>query len=197
MNIWYIRFIKLNISSTFSTGYCLGKLWPNGSQMLHGRGTHPIGGAGFDKHGDWMVQAFPNFLDGGSHDDSADSTLFAALSGEHRGTVLWTFLGPQTWLLFFSGRALKALYPKSAGCAWLHHWNPLECSRISKNRADQLLEYSRTSHRGNALYKPPQRDFRTGKKCKPNVWALFQLYTWACDGWCFFRGNVLGFRIQR
>lgn len=113
-------------------GHRLGKLRPDGSQMLHGRGTHPIGGAGFDKHGDWLVQAFPNFLYGGSHNDTTDSTLLAALSGEHCGTVLWTFLRPLTWLSFISGRALNALYPKSAGCAWLRHRNPLECSRISK-----------------------------------------------------------------
>lgn len=56
--------------------------------MLHGCGTHPTGGAGFDKHGDWLVQAFPNVLYGGSHNGAADPTLLAALSGEHRGTVL-------------------------------------------------------------------------------------------------------------
>lgn len=95
--------------------------------MLYGRGTHPIGGAGFDKHGDWLVQAFPHLFYGGSHNGAADPTLLTALSGEHRGAVLWTLLRLTTQLdLFFSGRALTA-----PGCAWLQHWNPLECSRIS------------------------------------------------------------------
>lgn len=77
--------------------------------MLHGRGPHPIGGAGFDKHGDWLVQAFPHLLYGGPHDGAADPPLFTALSGEHRGAVLRTLIRLTTPLdLFFSGRALRA-----------------------------------------------------------------------------------------
>lgn len=46
--------------------------------------------------------------------------------------------------------------PKSAGCAWLRHWNPLECSRIPSERI-AFLEYSRIQNRGNAPFSASEK----------------------------------------
>lgn len=56
--------------------------------MLHGCRPHLIGGAGFDEHGDWLVQAFPHLVHGGPHDGTIDPALFPTVLGEHRGPIL-------------------------------------------------------------------------------------------------------------
>lgn len=75
--------------------------------MLHGRGPHPAGGAGFDEHGDWLVQAVPHLLHGGPHDGASNPTLVPALPGEHGGTMLRTLVKSLFWGFIFS--SLKGL----------------------------------------------------------------------------------------
>lgn len=51
--------------------------------MLHGRGSDPVGGAGPELDGDWLVQAVPYLVDGGAYDGAAHPPLVTDVSGEH------------------------------------------------------------------------------------------------------------------
>lgn len=56
--------------------------------MLHGRGSNPIGGAGPQHNGDWLVQALPYLLHGGPKNGAPDPTLLPDVPGEHHWAVL-------------------------------------------------------------------------------------------------------------
>lgn len=60
--------------------------------MFHGRGPDPVGGAGPQRDGDWLVQAVPYLLDGGPDDGAAHPSLISDVSGEHHRAVLWQIL---------------------------------------------------------------------------------------------------------
>lgn len=72
----------------FSLGDRLGQLWTNGSQVFHGRGSDSIGGVGLKHDGDWLVQALPHLVYGGSKDGTADPPLLPDVLGEHHWSVL-------------------------------------------------------------------------------------------------------------
>uniref|UniRef100_A0A8V0ZYQ3 Regulating synaptic membrane exocytosis 4 n=1 Tax=Gallus gallus TaxID=9031 RepID=A0A8V0ZYQ3_CHICK len=72
----------------FSTGDSVGKLRPHGAQALHGSCKGPPGRTGFVNFGNWLVQALPNLLNGGSHYRPAPAPVLAAFPGEHSGTLL-------------------------------------------------------------------------------------------------------------
>lgn len=75
-----------------SIGNCLGQLWTNGSQMLHGRSSNPIGGAGPQHNGDWLVQALPYLLHGGPNNGATHPPLLPDVPGEHHWALLWAIL---------------------------------------------------------------------------------------------------------
>ena len=56
--------------------------------MFHGHGSHPIGGAGPEQHGDWLVQAVPHLLHGGPRHGSPYSPLLSDVPGEHHRALL-------------------------------------------------------------------------------------------------------------
>lgn len=76
------------LSLASSAGDCLGELRTNGPQMLHGRRSNPVGGAGPELDGDWLVQAVPYLLHGGPEDGATHPPLLSDVSGEHHRAVL-------------------------------------------------------------------------------------------------------------
>lgn len=70
----------------------LGQLRTDGPQMLHGRRSNPIGGAGPQHNGDWLVQALPYLLHGGPNDGAAHPPLLSDVPGEHHWALLWAIL---------------------------------------------------------------------------------------------------------
>lgn len=66
----------------------LGQLRTDGPQMLHGRRSNPIGGAGPQHNGDWLVQALPYLLHGGPNDGAAHPPLLPDVPGEHHWALL-------------------------------------------------------------------------------------------------------------
>ena len=60
--------------------------------MLHGRRSNPIGGAGPQHNGDWLVQALPYLLHGGPNDGAAHPPLLPDVPGEHHWALLWAIL---------------------------------------------------------------------------------------------------------
>lgn len=79
------------ISCSF-VGDRLGQLRTDGPQMLHGRRSNPIGGAGPQHNGDWLVQALPYLLHGGPNDGAAHPPLLSDVPGEHHWALLWAIL---------------------------------------------------------------------------------------------------------
>lgn len=56
--------------------------------MLHGRGSNPVGGAGPELDGAWLVQAVPYLLDGGAHDGAANTpVVFADVFGKQHSLL--------------------------------------------------------------------------------------------------------------
>lgn len=56
----------------FLLGHCLGRLWTNGPQILHGSSTNPIGGTGPGQQRDWLVQTVPALLLSRPHSSVSD-----------------------------------------------------------------------------------------------------------------------------
>lgn len=79
---------SIHILPPSSVGDRLGQLWTDGPQMLHGRSSNPIGGAGPQHNGDWLVQALPYLLHGGPKDGAADPPLLPDVPGKHHWAVL-------------------------------------------------------------------------------------------------------------
>lgn len=75
-----------------SAGDCLGKLRTDGPEMLHGCSSNPIGGAGPQHNGDWLVQALPYLLHGGPNDGATHPPLIPDVPGKHHWAVLWAIL---------------------------------------------------------------------------------------------------------
>lgn len=78
--------------SCSSAGDRLGQLRTDGPQMLHGCSSNPIGGAGPQHNGDWLVQALPYLLHGGPNDGAAHPPLLPDVPGEHHWALLWAIL---------------------------------------------------------------------------------------------------------
>lgn len=77
-----------------SSGDRLGQLWTNGSQMFYGCCSNSIGGAGPQHNGDWLVQALPNLVYGGSKNGAIDPALLPDVFGEHYWSVLRATMRP-------------------------------------------------------------------------------------------------------
>lgn len=56
--------------------------------MFHGHGPDSTGGAGPQHNGDWLVQALPDLVHGGSKDGAANPPLLPDVPGEHHWSVL-------------------------------------------------------------------------------------------------------------
>lgn len=57
--------LTLNPYCVFSD-HCVGRLWPHGPQVIHGRCSDPIGRFRAHQHGHWLVQTVSPHLVGGS-----------------------------------------------------------------------------------------------------------------------------------
>lgn len=125
------------ISCSF-VGDRLGQLRTDGPQMLHGRRSNPIGGAGPQHNGDWLVQALPYLLHGGPNDGAAHPPLLSDVPGEHHWALLWAILrlAPKYKVLLlrlrFHSRLnrilgqvffYKSCSPAPGSARW---WSPLE-----------------------------------------------------------------------
>lgn len=60
--------------------------------MLHGRSSDPAGRTGPQHDGDWLVQALPYLLHGGSNHGTSHPTFLPDVAGEHHRPVLWAIL---------------------------------------------------------------------------------------------------------
>lgn len=89
----YFRVLPSNsILRLSSTGYCLGQLWTDGPQMLHGCSSNPTGRAGPQHNGYRLVQAFPYLLHGGSNNGTAHPPFIPDVIGEHHWALLWAII---------------------------------------------------------------------------------------------------------
>lgn len=82
------KLFLLIFSFISSIGDRLGQLWTDGPQMLHGCSSNPLGGAGPQHDGDWLVQALPYLLHGGPNDGAAHPPLLPDVPGEHHWALL-------------------------------------------------------------------------------------------------------------
>lgn len=62
--------------------------------MFYGCGSDSIGGAGPQHNGDWLVQALPNLIHGGSKNGATDSALLPDVFGEHYWSMLRATMRP-------------------------------------------------------------------------------------------------------
>lgn len=85
-------FLLIYILPPSSVGDRLGQLWTDGPQMLHGRSSNLIGGAGPQHNGDWLVQALPHLLHGGPNNGATHPPLLPDVPGEHHWALLWAIL---------------------------------------------------------------------------------------------------------
>lgn len=88
----HMFFLLIHILPSSSVGDRLGQLRTDGPQMLHGRSSNPIGGAGPQHNGDWLVQALPYLLHGGPNDGATHPPLVPDVPGEHHRALLWAIL---------------------------------------------------------------------------------------------------------
>lgn len=64
------------------SGHRVGRLRPNGPQIIYGRRSDTFRRAGLVQHGDWLVQALSPVLIGGPDACSSDSKSIADISGQ-------------------------------------------------------------------------------------------------------------------
>uniref|UniRef100_A0A8C9SW45 Regulating synaptic membrane exocytosis 1 n=1 Tax=Scleropages formosus TaxID=113540 RepID=A0A8C9SW45_SCLFO len=64
------------------SGNRMGRLWPDGPQMLHGSCADPTGGAGPVQYCHWLVQAVPPVIAGGPNAGVPHSTGFPVITGK-------------------------------------------------------------------------------------------------------------------